>query len=129
MAAEFEAEAYAGQNNVNMVDFTPDDDYGAGDVVVIGNTPYVAHRDLVKGQFARGAIAERGQAYRCKKATDEDMSSGGGKPLYWDVSEREFTLVATGNLHFGTVWPDGAATADEFVIATHNPNGNDADES
>ena len=129
MAAEFEAEAYAGQNNIEMVDWTPDDDVDAGEVVVIGETPYVAHRPMENGQFARGALAARGGAYKCKKATNEDMSSGGGKPLYWNAGAGVFTLTAGSNKHFGTVWPAGAATADEYVIATHSPSGGDQDVS
>ena len=129
MAAEFEAEFYAGQHNVQMVDWTPTGTIAAGEVVVVGETPYVAHRAMAAAQVPPGALAARGGAYKCRKATDEDMSSGGGKALYFDESENEFTLTATGNKHFGTVWPDGAATADEYVIADHAPNGGDSDVS
>lgn len=119
MAAEFEAEAYAGQNNVQRVDYTPVSAVAAGSVVVLGNTPYVAERDIAAN--ALGAVAERGGAYRCKKSTSESMASGGGEALFWDEANSQFTLVAGSNYHFGTVWPAGAAQAAEFVIATHDP--------
>ena len=104
--------------NVNMVDYTPGSAVSAGDVIVVGEVPYVAHDDIAASQL--GAIAAGGGVY--SGLTDGSLDTGGAL-VYWDDTNDEFVASAVGNKHFGYTMPDQGATVDQDTIRVlHSPN-------
>lgn len=100
-----------------MVDHTPGSAVAAGQVVVVSNTPYVAHLDIAANKL--GALAARGGVY--KGAAAAAVATKGIK-IYWDDTANEFTATATGNKHFG--FSAGASyDGDAFVNVEHAPLG------
>lgn len=74
--------------------------HSAGDVVVIGATPFVAHTDVP--QFTGGTLTD---ALACEGGIYTGLSDGTpviGQPVYWIASSKKFTAIAAGNTHFGT---------------------------
>lgn len=66
--------------NPIMLDYTPGSDVAAGDVIVTGDTPRVAHADIANG--ALGSLAAEGGVYEMTG----DGSIAADKVVYWDVS-------------------------------------------
>jgi hypothetical protein len=101
----------------------------AGDVIVIGATPLVAHADVP--QFTGGpltdALAAGGGIYR--------MTANGalalGQDVWWDPAAGKISGVAVGNVHFGillagpTLDLSGAAPAADGdpCLVFHMPEG------
>lgn len=103
-----------------MVDHTPSSAVTAGDVVVIGEYPLVAHVDIAAD--ALGALAAGGGVYKCTADADLDP----GDKVYWDSSAGKITKSTdTGaNKHFGFVAPDSDPGADtDPVDVIHQPDG------
>lgn len=98
-----------------MVDYTPGSDVSAGDVVVIGATPYVAHLDIKANEL--GALAALGGVY----SGAPDIAIAGGVKVFWDGTN--FTATATANDHFGYSTPAGSGGGTVSVDVVHNPTG------
>jgi len=74
--------------------------HSAGDVVVIGATPFVAHTDVPA--YTGGTLTD---ALACEGGVYTGLSDGTpviGQPVYWNASTKKFTATAAGNTHFGT---------------------------
>lgn len=103
-----------------MVDYTPDSaDVAAGDVVVSGDLPLIAHRDIADGRL--GALAAGGGVYTVTK--EAPLVIAGGAKLYWDDTNDRVTTTASTHKVFGYATPAGAASADTTVRAIHKPGG------
>ena len=106
-----------------MSDHTPGSAVTAGDVIVAGNMPVVAHRDIAASALGAGGV--RNGVY---KGTSAAACTGGTK-AYWDPtgsgdSSGGFTSTAGVLKHFGYFEPDSAAAgADETVYVIHAPEG------
>lgn len=100
-----------------MVDYTPSGSaVNAGDVVVVGNTPMIAHRDIADGVL--GAMAAGGGVYR----TTADGAIGQGVIVYWDDSEDKVSTTASSNTVFG-ITVSSAAADDDPIDVLHQPDG------
>jgi predicted RecA/RadA family phage recombinase len=110
----FEAQFVSGEPL--MTDHTPGSALAAGTVVVVGNTPRVAHVDIPANTL--GALAARGGVYRATAQSGSDIAAGA--LVYWDNTNNVMSTSATGNLVFGhSVAAVTKATVGEFV---HDPN-------
>ena len=70
--------------NPLMVDYTPSGAVAAGDVVVIGSVPFVAHNAIAADKL--GALAARGGVYR-------GVGTNGvteGEEVFWDDTANTF---------------------------------------
>lgn len=73
--------------------------HNAGDVVVIGATPFVAHVDVPS--YTGGTLTD---ALACRGGIYTGVSDGTpkvGQDVYWIASSKKFSLSSTGNTHFG----------------------------
>jgi predicted RecA/RadA family phage recombinase len=101
-----------------MVDYTPGSAVAAGDVVVIGDKPYVAHRDLPANEL--GALAAGGGVYKGVAAGNYAP----GEAVYWNDTANKFTQAVGGHPHFGYIVPNSNPAADgDVVYVEHAPNG------
>jgi hypothetical protein len=109
--------------------YTESGTHNAGDVVVIGATPFVAHVDVP--QFTGGTLVD---ALACGGGIYTGLSDGTpkvGQDVYWNTTSSKFTGTAAGNAHFGTcvAGPTGdlagaSPTADgDAVDVLHLPDG------
>jgi len=102
-----------------MVDYTPALAVSAGEVVVIGSLPLVAHLDIPANTL--GAVAAAGGVYK--------MTAGGaisaGAKVYWDASNSKVVASGvSGAKHFGFCAPNSSATEDgDTVEVIHAPDG------
>lgn len=103
-----------------MVDHTPSGAVAAGEVVVVGNTPRVAHLDIAANTL--GALAAGGGVYQMLCASGANVAAG--KLVYWDNAANAFTETASGNLHFG--FTVAAVTKATYGPVKHDPNGEPA---
>lgn len=74
--------------------------HNAGDVVVVGPTPFVAHCDVPS--FTGGALTD---ALACEGGIYTGVSDGTptiGNDVFFDTTSKKFTATAAGNVHFGT---------------------------
>ncbi len=96
--------------------YTPASALAAGEVVVVGDRPYVSHADVATGTLA--GLAAGGGVYEL--TADGAMSAGA--EVYWDAAAEKLTLTSAGNKHFGSLTPGSSASADgDKVLALHNP--------
>lgn len=112
-----------------MVPYTPAAALVAGQVVVVGSVPYVAHapNPAFGTTPAQDGISARGGLY--SGAADGALTVGGD--AYWDDANNKFTATSAANTHFGTVvaGPTGdlvgaGPTADgDTVYVLHDPRG------
>lgn len=106
------------QGNPLMVDYTPSADVAAGDVILIGAIPYVAHRPIPANTL--GAVAARGGVYR-------GLSAGNyapGQKVYIDITAKKFTQAVGEHPHFGFIVPSSDPTGDNSeIIVEHAPDG------
>ena len=99
-----------------MVDYTPSSAVSAGDVVVVGELPLIAHDDIAADEL--GALAAGGGVY---KVTAGGAASAGAV-VYWDDTNDKVTTTSTGNKTFGYVAPDNSAAADgDEIDVIHAP--------
>lgn len=101
-----------------MVDYTPSGAVAAGDVIIIGQHPRIAHNIIAAS--ALGALAAGGGVYTMTKAA----SDGGilaGQRVFWDDTNNVVTKTETG-LHLGFAVAT-ALTADVLVDVIHQPGG------
>ena len=97
-----------------MVDHTPGSAVAAGEVVVVGNVPMVAHAAIPAGTL--GAVSTYGGVY-------QGLSGGAiniGVLVYWDNTNNRVTATASGNTLLG--WSlNATAGAAEVVRVAHMP--------
>ena len=101
-----------------MVDYTPGSAVSAGDVVVIGAIPYVAHTDIPANTL--GAVAAHGGVY--------DLTAAGnyapGAKVYWNDSANKITTATGSHPHFGYIVPSSDPAGDgSSVRVEHRPDG------
>ena len=104
-----------------MLDYTPSSAVNAGDVVLSGNRPLIAHTDIAAN--TKGSVAAGGCVY---DATAGEALNAGDK-VYWDDASKKIKkTVGAGqtHYHFGFVVPDSSASADgDTVRVQHQPDG------
>lgn len=99
-----------------MVDYTPGSATQGGDVVVVGDLPLIAHRDIAANE--QGALAAGGGVYEC--TAGEAIAAG--KKVWWDDTNNKLVETATGNKVFGYLVDGSSAAADgDKVQALHLP--------
>jgi hypothetical protein len=109
--------------------YTESGTHNAGDVVVVGATPFVAHVDVP--QFTGGTLVD---ALACEGGIYTGVSDGTpkvGHDVYWNPAASKFTLTSAGNVHFGkcVAGPTGdlagaSPTTDaDLVDVLHAPRG------
>lgn len=97
-----------------MVDYTPSSAVAAGDVVVIGSVPHIAHLDIPANR--KGALAAQGGVYQVTAAATIAV----GKKVYWDDTANRVTETTGTNTSFG--WTESAAgTSGSSVYVLHMP--------
>lgn len=102
--------------NPVMGEYTPGAAVSAGDVVVLGEMPCVAHAAIAANEL--GALAAGGGIYRVTAAGP----LAAGALVYWDDTNNKVTATATGNKAFGFVAPGSSASADgDAVDVVHYP--------
>jgi predicted RecA/RadA family phage recombinase len=86
----------------------------AGDVVLVGPTPYVAHEAIpaYTGGSTRDALAAEGGVYECQT----DGTGVPGEDVYWDNTNKKITATAIGNTHFGVM-----LTGPTFLVGGAGP--------
>lgn len=100
-----------------MVDYTPGADVSAGDVVVVGDQPMVAHLDIPSGRL--GSLAVAGGIYKMPKASGSTTAIAAGKRVYWDATNHVVTETSSGNKKFGvTVKASVDADTSTHVLQT-----------
>lgn len=107
-----------------MVDHESASAIAAGQAVVVGVIPYVAHLDIAADASRKSALAARGGVY---KGTAAKATAGSAK-VYWDDTAKKLThtpgLGEGPWQHFGFVTPDSSATSDgDELIVEHWPDG------
>lgn len=113
-----------------MADWTPaSGTFLAGDVVLVGATPCVAHRSnpAYNGDTTADALAVGGGIYQM--ATDGTPVVG--QDVYFNSASKKLTATAAGNYHFGTLvaGPTGhlagasPAADGDLAFALHAPDG------
>ena len=100
--------------NPIQVDHTAAAAIAAGDVVVVGDVPHVAHHAIDNADD--GALACAGGVYEMAG----DAAIAAGTKIYWDVSAGQVTETTLNNPHFGyTV--DACTGAAAAVRCYHKP--------
>ena len=99
-----------------MLDYTPGSAVDAGDVVVVGDLPLIAHQDIAAN--ALGALAAGGGVYK----VTADAAIAAGKKVWWNNTAKKVTETSAGNEEFGYLSPDSSAAADGDVVRVlHKP--------
>jgi predicted RecA/RadA family phage recombinase len=99
-----------------MLDHTPGSAVNGGDVVVVGDRPLIAHRNIAAGEL--GALAAGGGVYQC--VAGEAIAAG--KKVWWNDTTNKLVETSTGNKAFGYLADDSSAAADgDLVLAHHVP--------
>lgn len=84
-----------------MQKYTPAASYSAGDVVVIGSVPFVAHED--NPPFGATVILD---ALACEGGIYQIATDGTpviGQVVYFNTTSKKLTATGAGNVHFGTL--------------------------
>ena len=82
-----------------MARYTTTSGYKAGDVIVVGGLPCVAHEDkpAFTGDTLLDSLAVGGGIYKMVA----DAAYPPGTSVYWDDTNKKATTTATANKHFG----------------------------
>lgn len=72
-----------------MLDYTPGSAVTAGDVIVVGDQPRIAHSDIAAS--ALGALAAGGGVYTVPKTAGGGTAIAAGKKVYWDDTNNVIT--------------------------------------
>jgi predicted RecA/RadA family phage recombinase len=104
------------QGSPVMVDHTPGSALQGGDVLVVGDTPFIPHRDIAAN--VKGALAAYGGVYEC---TAGAAIAAFGTKLYWDDTNNKVTPTASTHKVFGKSLGTAAADGDK-VMVLHFPN-------
>ncbi|MDD5698806.1 MAG: DUF2190 family protein [Victivallaceae bacterium] len=98
----------------HSIDYTPEADVAAGDVVIIGDLAGIAKLDIKAG--ALGALALVG-VFDIPKATGEGTAIAAGTIVFWDAENSQVTTTAGDNKYLGkTVIASGDDAANARVI-------------
>lgn len=106
--------------NPRFRDYTPASDVSIGDVIVIGNRPYVAHHDIPAN--TKGALAYEGGVYDLIKDDDSGPNILATDEVYWDGANDLATNVAEDAVHFGPANAAAGASTTPVRVA-HQPSG------
>ena len=87
----------------HSIDYTPEADVAAGDVVIIGSLVCVAKLDIKAGTL--GALAVVG-AFDVTKATGEGTAIAAGSIVFWDADNKVVTTIGGDNKYIGKVIAD-----------------------
>lgn len=110
--------------SASMVDYTPSgDDVSAGDVVVIGDEPRIAHGDIADGDLGALAAGNGQGVYEVAKESGSSTAIAAGKKVYWDAGNSRVTETAGSNKVFGRTVA-AAGDDDTTVQAIHDPSAN-----
>ncbi|MDD5699518.1 MAG: DUF2190 family protein [Victivallaceae bacterium] len=82
----------------DSIDFTPEADVAAGDVVIIGDLVGIAKLDIKAGEL--GALALVG-VFDVPKATGESTAIAAGTIVFWDAENSQVTTTAGDNKYLG----------------------------
>lgn len=100
-----------------MVDYTPGSAVSAGDVVVAGEMPCIAHDAIAANRL--GALAVGRAVY---EVTSDGTPDTAGALIYWDDTNNKVTTTASGNKFFGWTLPGQGATSDgDKISVIHDP--------
>ena len=77
------------------MDYTPGSAVTAGDVIVVGDVPAIAHVDIAANK--QDALGIGGGVYVCVG----DATIAAGKKVYWDDGNDKVTETAASNTFFG----------------------------
>lgn len=97
-----------------MIDHTPAGAIAAGEVVIVGDLPLIAHRDIAADTL--GALAAGYGVYRSLA----DAAIAKGLRVFWDNTANRVTVTATGNKALG-VTVSAAGAADAEIDFLHDP--------
>ena len=106
----YKAEYY---HSGDSIDYTPESNVAAGDVVFLGDLVGVSKLDIKAG--ALGALALSG-VYRVVKGSE---TADAGAPVYWSAESGQATFTQDSNKRMGTLVAD-AATADAVCLVKIN---------
>jgi len=95
----------------DSIDYTPDSDVTAGDVIVQDQLFCVARNDIDAND--KGAIWPTG-IYKLPKSTDSGSALTVGNKVYWDASNGVVTTTVGSNVYIGKV-VKAAADSDSDV--------------
>ena len=82
----------------HSIDYTPEADVAAGDVVIIGDLVGIAKLDIKAGEL--GALALVG-VFDIPKATGEGTAIAVGTIVFWDAENSQVTTTAGDNKYLG----------------------------
>ena len=85
--------------SLRMQDYVAPVFINAGDVVVTGVTPRVAHLDIQAGEL--GALAVQGGVYSMPKSTAAASAIADNTLVFWDAANKVITVTSAGNKRFG----------------------------
>ncbi len=105
------ADAIFKHGDPTMMDFTPDSDVAAGDVVVEGNAPFVAHLPILANET--GAIATGGGSYEMTSSEAIDI----GEFVYF---ANDTVNVSQDGVGFGVAETE-TANSNETLTVRHDP--------
>ena len=97
----------------DSIDYTPEANVAAGDVVFLGDLVGVAKLDIKAGEL--GALALSG-VYRVVKGSE---TAEAGAPVYWNSESGQATFTQGSNKRMGTLVAD-AATDDAVCLVKIN---------
>ncbi|CAK8988107.1 Uncharacterized protein SCF082_LOCUS1251 [Durusdinium trenchii] len=102
-----------------MIDHTPSAAVTAGDVVVVGDEPRIAHSDIEAEQLGALAAPSGTAVYEVPKATGASEGFSDGDAVYWDATNS----VASNDDDTGNRKRLGTAIADagDNDVLTHGP--------
>jgi predicted RecA/RadA family phage recombinase len=108
------------RGNALMVPYTPSGAVAAGDVIVLGDKPFVSHRDIAAAEDSN--VAASGGTYLGVAAGNYAP----GQSVFWNNTTKKFVnAAATGaHKHFGFLTANSDPAADgDIVEVEHSPNG------
>ena len=108
-----------GTPHVQMMDYTPSSAVTGGSVVVVGDRPLIAHRDIAADE--QGALAAGGGVYEVMAGE----AIAAGKLVYWDDTNKKVIETKSTNTTFGYMEADSSASADEDMVRVHHVPGLD----
>jgi len=104
--------------NPIFVAHTPESAVSAGEVVVSGDTPRIAHKDIAAGEL--GALAFAGGVYEVPKATGSAKAIAANKLVYWDASGGVATETSSSHKKLGYT-TEAVGDSDTTVKVAHWP--------
>lgn len=103
-----------------MIDHTPSGaDVSAGDVIVLNDAIFIAHKDIEDGEL--GALAAGGGVYDLAKTSGSSTAISKGATVYWDDSSNVGTTTASTHKKVG-ICVAAAGDDDTTVRVLHRPN-------